>query len=95
MKNATPTFSVVLRPNLPPEERDFLRRFCCTARGESGTELLHFLCSRIDLSHPHYIEMETFRPSDDRTWPIRIPHHLVLLISGAESDTPIGFLTGG
>ena len=91
----TPRFSVVLRSDLPPRERELFEHFCCNITSPAGGHLLHFLCSEVDTSHPFYIEMETFKPSDTQTHPIRIPHHLVMLISGADSRAPIGFLAGG
>jgi hypothetical protein len=85
-------FSVVLRSNIPPNELELLAHFCCTIVAKQGEVLVHFLCTEIDLSHPFYITMETFKPKAEFTHFVRIPHHYVFLISGSESRPfPIGF----
>ena len=61
----------------------------------TSSTLGHYcLCMTVNLSHHVYIEMESFKPGDTDTHPLRIPHHFVFLISGAESSSPIGFLAG-
>ena len=90
-----PTYSVVLRSDISARDRELLEHFCCKITSKTSDPLLHFLCTKIDLSHHYYIEMETFKPSDEHTHPLRVPHHYVFLISGAESRPPIGFLSGG
>jgi hypothetical protein len=86
-----PVYSVVLRADLPPAERHLLERFCGKVTDEEGNVLLNLLCTRIDVSHSHYIEVETFKPSEAVTHTLKFPHHLVFIISGAEFDAPIGF----
>lgn len=92
----TARYSVVLRSDLHPPERELLGQLCCRLKlSDGGGELLHFLCTQIDLSHHYLVQMETFRPGDVRTNPISIPHHYVSLISGADAEAPIGFLSAG
>lgn len=91
MPKLTPTYSVALFSDLPPRERELLEHFCCKITSSSGGDLLHFLCTKIDTSHFNYIQMETFRPGDEDTYPVQIPHRLVFLISGSESRPSIGF----
>ena len=86
-----PVYSVVLRADLPPAERRLLERFCSPIEDGGGAQLMTLMCTRIDVSHAYYIEVETFKPSDSVPHTLKFPHHLVFLISGAEFDAPIGF----
>lgn len=93
MADLSPTFSVVLRGDIPPRETELLSQLCAgKIVSQTGDSLLHFQCTKIDVSHHFYIEMETFRSGDTSTHPVRIPHHYVLLISGDETRPSIGFL---
>jgi len=88
-----PTYSVILRSGLPPREAEFLEIFCGKITSASGEDdLLHFLCTKVDTSHPTYIEMETFHPVEKALSVVRIPHHFVLLIDGSEERPSIGFM---
>lgn len=84
-------YSVVLRSDLPQRERELLEQVCGKIVGGSGHDLLHFRCTSINLAHGFYIEMETFKPGDTQTHPVRVPHHLVFLISGSDNKASIGF----
>lgn len=86
-----PSFDVILRQDLPPRERELLAGLCCELAAPDGGSLLHFPCTRIDLSHHVFAELEVLRPGDRAIRSIRIPHHYVLLISGDAADLPIGF----
>ncbi len=88
-----PIYSVVLRSSIPPREKEFLGAFSCgTITPDAGGEsLLHFQCTKIDVSHHTYIEMETFRQEDSETSPLKIPHHFVLAIHGFDARRPVGF----
>ncbi|MDF2435261.1 MAG: hypothetical protein JWP44_4892 [Mucilaginibacter sp.] len=92
MATLSPTYSVVLRSDIPPLERELLEHFCAKIISRSGEPLLHFLCTKIDLSHFHYIAMETFTSGAEDTHPVHVPHQYVLLISGDEARPSIGFL---
>ena len=94
MSKLKSTYSVVLRPNLPPTEKELLEHFAGKIVSKAGDELLHFLCTKVDLSHHHYLTMETFDPNDeeDIIVPLRVPHHFVLLILGEEDRKSFGFL---
>ncbi len=94
MSKLQATYSVVLRADLPPLEREMLELFCGKILSRSGESLLHFNCTRIDASHHAFLEMETFGPDDTETHPMRIPYHYIFLISGDQSKSPPGFLTG-
>jgi hypothetical protein len=85
-------YSVVLRSDIPTLEAELLSHFCDGITSKTGGALLHFLCTAIDLSHPSYVGMTTFKLGADYTHPVQIPHHYVFLISGSASDPyPIGF----
>ena len=92
VSDLVPTYSVVLRSDLSTREKELLGQFCGKLVSSSGEALLHFQCTKIDLSHHFYIEMEAFRPGDEFTHPVRVPHHYVLLISGDETRPPVGFM---
>jgi hypothetical protein len=95
MSSLVPQYDVVLRSDLPPRERDLLEHACCKITSDSGLDLLHFLFTEIDPSHPFYIAMQTFKPGGENTHPLRIPNHFVFLISGSEEQrASIGFLGG-
>jgi hypothetical protein len=91
MQSHSPTYSVVLRSDIPAREREFFIGFCCEITSPQGASLLHFLCTKIDVSHHSYIEMETFHPSDQELSIVRVPHNFVLLILGSEERPSIGF----
>jgi hypothetical protein len=84
-------FSVVFRSDLRERDRELLEQFCGEIAGGPGPDLLHFRCTSISLAHHFYIEMETFKPGDSQTHPVRVPHHFVFLISGSDSKASIGF----
>jgi hypothetical protein len=86
-----PSYDVILRQDLPPRERELLAGICCELSAPDGGSLLHFLCTRIDLSHHVFAELDVFRPGDAAIRSIRIPHHFIFLISGNAADLPIGF----
>jgi len=88
-----PTYSVLLRSGLPPMELELLELFCRRITARSGGEyLLEFLCTRVDVSHHSYIEMETIHPTDQAISVVRIPHQLVFLIHGSDDRPSIGFV---
>jgi len=59
--------------------------------GENG-QLLHFWCSEVDASHPHYLEIVAHKPTTAEGLRYRIPHQMVLLISDPSlSEKTIGF----
>lgn len=92
MARMEPVYSVILKSDIPSVERELLRRYCHEIHGDDGSTLLHFLCTGIDLSHPAYVEMQTFAPKSDTTSIIRIPHAYVLMIDGGVKKTGIGFM---
>lgn len=91
MPEFDPVYSVVLRSDIPIMERELLRRYCHEIHGDDGNTLLHFLCTRIDLSHPLYAEMDTFAPKSEVTRTLRIQHAFVLIIEGCMKNPGIGF----
>src|SRR5262245_31559203 len=92
MSELIAAYSVVLRTDLPPRARDILSQLCCEVASTDGEPLLHFQCTKLDLSHPFYIEMETFKPGARDTHPVRIPHGDVFLNSGDETRPAVGFV---
>ena len=89
--NLKATYSVVLRAGIPTVEAEFYRLFCGTITLDSGGVLLHFYCTRVDVSHHNYIEMQTFLPHKEGRFLLRVPHHYVLMIDGSEERPTIGF----
>lgn len=87
-----PVYSVILKAEIPAVEREMLRRYCHEIHGDDGSTLLHFLCTHVDLSHPAYVEMQTFAPKSDSTRIIRIQHAYVLMIDGGVRKPGIGFM---
>lgn len=92
MADSKPTYSVILRSELPTVERELFRRYCHEIHGEDGSVLLHFLCMNIDLSHPTYVEMQVVLPKSQSSTTVRVPHALVLLVDGGVKKAGIGFL---
>ena len=88
-----PIYSVVLRSNILPRDKEFLAVFSCgtITPDAEGEALLHFQCTKIDVSHHSYIEMETFRQGDPETSPLKIPHQFVLAIHGFDARHRVGF----
>ena len=85
MQTLSPTYSVVIKNGIPDMERRLIEQFCCKITSQKNEQyLLHFLCTRIDLSHHAYLEMDTFRLEDKTLATVRIPHHYVLMIDGSE-----------
>jgi len=91
MNDLTPTFSVVIRSDIPRLERELLQQFCCKITSDQEGELLHFLCTKIDVSHHSYIEMQTYTPKGQALYCVKIPHHYVFLIDGSKEHPSIGF----
>jgi hypothetical protein len=87
-------YSVILKANLPQLEFELLSHYARRVVAESGEELLHFACTKVDDGHHHYLSMESFLPGTDITDSLRIPHQYVLLISGGENRRPVGFIHG-
>jgi len=91
MDELTPIFSVVLRSGIPPLERELLQQFCCKISSTQEGELLHFMCTEIDVSHHVYIEMQTYSPKSTDLFCVKIPHHYVFFIDGSKDHPSIGF----
>ena len=87
----TEKYSVVLRANLPARELEFLSHWCNKLVSETGEELLHFLCTRIDTTHHFYISLDTFKHGDEFAHSVQIPHQFVFFISGSDYPKGIGF----
>lgn len=88
-------YKVVLRGDLRPPELQLLGRFGSKVETQGSGELLQLLCSEIDLSHGYFLNMRVIEAQEERTCPLSIPHHFVVLILGADEDRPIGFLAEG
>lgn len=84
--------SVILHPNIDPREIEFLSMFCYKITSPSKlADLLEFRCTKINVSHHNYIEIETLGPKDQAPFALCIPHYMVLLISGSEDRTFVGY----
>jgi hypothetical protein len=76
---------------LPPTEVELLSQYTRRLMATDGRALLHFDCVSIDTSHHYYLSMETFKPGDDLIIPLWVPHYYVLMISGGDDRSEIGF----
>lgn len=83
----SPTFSVVLRADLPGIERELLRQYCHELHGTDGHTLLQLPCTRVDTLHAIYLEVEALAPKSQRVTTLRLPHAFVLLIETLAADT--------
>lgn len=88
MPDLQPTYSVILKAEIPSVERERLRHYCHEIHGNDGSTLFHFLCTRIDTSHCAYMTMETLMPQNAGMRTVRIPHTYVFLIDG-DGDRPV------
>lgn len=91
MPDLSTPYTVTLRDDLPATERDLLRRYCHELHGSDGSTLLQLLCTRVDPSHPHYLELDALLPRRQGSCRLRLPHALVFLIDGdgeARAGTP-------
>jgi hypothetical protein len=87
-------FSVILKADLPPLEFELLSHYARRVVSDTGKELLHFACTKVEDGHHYYLSIESFLPGTDITDSLRIPHHYVLFISGGEDRRQIGFIHG-
>jgi hypothetical protein len=87
-------YSVVLSPALSGLARAFYQPYACSI-AIGGEELLHLWCAHVDDSHFAYLRVDAFKPGDERTQALRVPHSLVLAIHGAPAaEAQIGFVVG-
>lgn len=87
-----PIYSVIIRSDIPDRELEFLNLFCHSITSPTGgPDLREFRCTKVDVLHHNYIEIETIVPSDQSLTVLRIPHHLVFLIVGSETRPAIGY----
>jgi hypothetical protein len=86
-------YNVLLRSDIPAREFQLLLKHCSPVADADGKPMLHFWCTEIDTSHHYYLQISTFKAGDTVAYPVQIPHHLVLLISGAQRANSIGFTT--
>lgn len=85
-----PTFSVVLRADLPGLERELLRQYCHELHGADGHTLLQLPCTRVDTTHAIYLEVEALAPKSRRVTMLRLPHAFVLLIETLAAEDAAG-----
>lgn len=96
MTDPRPLYSVILKAEVPALERELLRRYCHELHGTDGSTLLHFLCTRIEPGHPHYLEFDAILPRRQGLRRLRLPHAFVFLIEGdGKSDAEPGLPGGG
>jgi hypothetical protein len=88
----SPRYKVVLRGDLKPPDLELLGPFGSAVKTHDNGEMLQLLCSEIDLSHGYFLQMQVIKAQEERTCPLTIPHHFVVLILGSDEDRPIGFL---
>jgi hypothetical protein len=87
-----PQYSVIIKPSILPREMEFLSLFCHKITSPSElSDLLEFRCTKINVSHHSYIEMEILTPNDQVPSVLRIPHYMVFLIVGSEDRRSIGY----
>lgn len=96
MSKLKENYTVVLRSDLPPLEKEFLEQLCFKVTSKDDSFLLVFRCTEVDTSHHYFINMETFKSKKDEfTMPIQVPLHYVILISGSKDRPSIGFVREG
>jgi hypothetical protein len=74
------TTSVLLAfdPNSPIGS--LVEQFASKIVGENGRTILHFWCTSVDHTSPHYLSVTAFDPKTGQEAPYLIPHHLVAFI---------------
>jgi hypothetical protein len=86
MTDLRPAYTVFLKHDIPDVERELLRRHCHELHGADGHTLLHFLCTRANLAHAHYLEMDVVAPRQRGHLTLRVPHDYVLMIEVGTDD---------
>jgi hypothetical protein len=85
-------YSVILRADLPDQDRTVFVNLGKDVEIAEGGRLLYLECKSIDDSHHTYLTAEVIRPTDKKVFMVRVPHYLVLTIAGNEASSGIGFL---
>jgi len=76
-------YQVFFRPDLGAALQHFFAPLGKRAPLPDGGTALYLSCTQIDASNPTYLEVTLDGPDDaDPQPPLRIPHHLVVAISG-------------
>jgi hypothetical protein len=84
-------YLVFLQPGINPQALEFFKEFGNHVTGASGGKLLFLPSVEVDFTNPHYLEIAVPSPDDDGGgWPMMIPHHMVLMISGPGTFTESG-----
>ena len=75
-------YQVFFRPDLGAALQHFFGALGKRATLADGGTALYLSCTQIDASNPTYLEVRLDGPETDPHPPLRIPHHLVIAISG-------------
>ncbi len=79
-------YQVFFRPDLGAALQHFFGAFGKRAQLADGGTALYLSCSQIDATNPTYLEVTLDGADAEPQPPLRIPHHLVLAISGPTSE---------
>lgn len=82
-------YTVILRAGLAEGEADLFHAL--GHRILTEPPLIALSARKVDVSHPTYAEVDTFKKGDRKCLVLRIPHHLILTISGGDVRKSIGF----
>ena len=85
-------YQVFFRPDIGPALQHFFGAFGKRVNLPDGGNALYLSCSRIDASNAVYLEVTLDGPDAEEEVPLRIPHHLVIAISGPMAEPPAGIL---
>ena len=84
-------FQVFLRPDIGPALQHFFGSFGKRVNLPDGGNALYLSCSRIDTQNAVYLEVTLDGPEAEQ---LRIPHHLVIAISGPTAQAPAASAEG-
>lgn len=75
-------YQVFFRPDIGSALQHFFGAFGKRAQLPDGGTALYLSCSQIDTTNPTYLEVTLDDVDSDPQPPLRIPHQLVIAISG-------------
>jgi hypothetical protein len=85
-------FMVVLRSDIAESDLELLGPVVHTLRLKSGQDAHVLWCKTVASADGSYLHAEAKLVAGDTFSPVRLPHSLVLIITGAKNAPPIGFV---
>lgn len=86
------SYHVFFRPDIGPALHHFFGAFGERVNLPEGGNALYLSCSKVVADQPVYLEVILNGPENEPPVPLRIPHQLVLAISGPMDQAPAGFI---